>query len=282
MAAEATAPRTTVTGPSVWERWALLWATVAVVVAVAGIAGAISYGHMHDWASVNGEPAWRALLFPLSVDGLLIAASAVLLADSRAGRQADWLAYLLVVVGSAVSVTANVAHDWESRVAGIAIAGWPPLALVGSYELLMRLLRRLRLPAESDTTSDRAAGTAEGEAAETPPEPTTHVVRDSAPVKRPKTSRPRKAGPVKARASREPEARAWRDREVAEGRDPSGADVARFAGVDASLGRRWLREWIASETETVTATTGATGESRTGDQSATEMTDDAEATGRAA
>jgi len=32
----------------------------------------------------------------------------------------------------------------------------------------------------------------------------------------------------------------------------------------------------------VTATTGATGESRTGDQSATEMTDDAEATGRAA
>jgi hypothetical protein len=158
-AATMTAGPAAPAGPGVWERRLLLWATVVVVTAVAGIAAAISYGHMHDWATANGEPSWRALLFPLSVDGLLIAASAVLLADSRAGRGADWLAWALVVIGSLVSVTANVAHDWVSRAAEIAIAGWPPLALVGSYELLMRLLRRLRVPAdrtETDTPAEPA------------------------------------------------------------------------------------------------------------------------------
>ncbi|WP_433015095.1 DUF2637 domain-containing protein [Kribbella sp. CA-294648] len=231
---------TTVTGPSVWERRTLLAATVAVVTGVAGIAAAISYGHMHDWASANGEPSWRALLFPLSVDGLLIAASAVLLADSRSGRKADWLAWALVVVGSLVSVTANVAHDWVARAAEIAIAGWPPLALVGSYELLMRLLRRLRLPVAVDTEAVVVETLPDSAGAE-PTEP--HPVRPA----------PRKKAPAKARAtagksrpSREPEAREWWERERAEGREPSGAAVARSVGVDGSLGRRWLREWQAA------------------------------------
>lgn len=230
---------TTVTGPSVWERRTLLAATVAVVTGVAGIAAAISYGHMHDWASANGEPSWRALLFPLSVDGLLIAASAVLLADSRSGRKADWLAWALVVVGSLVSVTANVAHDWVARAAEIAIAGWPPLALVGSYELLMRLLRRLR-PIEAAI---------EGLAVETLPVPASAEPTEP----RPERAAPRKKAPAKARAtagksrpSREPEAREWWERERADGREPSGAAVARSVGVDGSLGRRWLREWQAA------------------------------------
>jgi hypothetical protein len=238
MSAEAV--HTTVTGPSVWERRMLLGATVAVVAVVAGIAGAISYGHMHDWASANGEPSWRALLFPLSVDGLLIAASVVLLADSRAKRPADKLAYVLVVVASLVSVTANVAHDWVSRVAEIAIAGWPPLALVGSYELLMRLLRRLQTTTGAPAAERAGAGEPEADAAAMTPQP-----EEAAPRKR-AASKPRTAR--KSRPSREPEAREWWKRERAEGREPSGAEVARAVGVDGSLGRRWLREWQAAAT----------------------------------
>ncbi|WP_020387855.1 DUF2637 domain-containing protein [Kribbella catacumbae] len=256
---------TTVTGPSVWERRTLLAATVAVVTGVAGIAAAISYGHMHDWALANGEPSWRALLFPLSVDGLLIAASAVLLADSRSGRKADWLAWALVVVGSLVSVTANVAHDWVARAAEIAIAGWPPLALVGSYELLMRLLRRLRLPVDVDT---------EAEAIETLPDSAGAELTEP----RPMTPAPRKKMPAKTRAttgksrpSREPEAREWWERERAEGREPSGAAVARSVGVDGSLGRRWLRDWQAA-----TSPAEATSESNS------EVSVIGETTGRAA
>jgi hypothetical protein len=254
--ANATA-HTTVTGPSVWERRTLLAATVTVVTGVAGIAAAISYGHMHDWASANGEPSWRALLFPLSVDGLLIAASAVLLADSRAGRKADWLAWTLVVVGSLVSVTANVAHDWVARAAEIAIAGWPPLALVGSYELLMRLLRRLQSSVAADEAVSPVEHADESETPEPPkvkPEP-----------RKKAASKPRPAR--KSRPSREPEARDWWERERAEGREPSGAEVARAVGVDGSLGRRWLREWqatdrpaeVASETHSVSVMDEATG-----------------------
>jgi hypothetical protein len=221
----------------------LLGATVAVVAVVATIAGAISYGHMHDWASANGEPSWRALLFPLSVDGLLIAASVVLLADSRAKRPADKLAYVLVVVASLVSVTANVAHDWVSRIAEISIAGWPPLALVGSYELLMRLLRRLQMVTE--TPASEKAGAAEPDSAEVA---IAAQPDKSAPRKR-AASKPRPAR--KARPSREPEAREWWERERAEGREPSGAEVARSVGVDGSLGRRWLREWLAAASPAV-------------------------------
>jgi hypothetical protein len=256
---------TTVTGPSVWERRTLLAATVLVVTGVAGIAAAISYGHMHDWASANGEPSWRALLFPLSVDGLLIAASAVLLADSRSGRKADWLAWTLVVVGSLVSVTANVAHDWVARAAEIAIAGWPPLALVGSYELLMRLLRRLRVPADLDAEVPPVVPAIEPHVTEPLNEhgPTKPTPRKKA------ASKPRPAR--KSRPSREPEAREWWERERAEGREPSGAEVARAVGVDGSLGRRWLREWQAADRPAEVT-----------EQSDDDVTEISEATGRAA
>jgi hypothetical protein len=68
-------------------------------------------------------------------------------------------------------------------------------------------------------------------------------------------SKPRTTG-RKSRPSREPEARAWWERERAEGREPSGAQVARAVGVDDSLGRRWLREWQATPTDEATGTTG--------------------------
>ncbi len=201
---------TTVTGPSMWERRVLLGATVAVVAVVAAIAGAISYGHMHDWASANGEPAWRALLFPLSVDGLLIAASVVLLADSRAERPADKLAYVLVVVASLVSVTANVAHDWVSRIAEISIAGWPPLALVGSYELLMRLLRRLQMVTEAPASEKAGAAEPDSAAVAIAAQPDKSAPRKRAASKpRPAAEDPAEpgaggAGVVGARARRRP------------------------------------------------------------------------------
>ena len=54
------------------------------VVGLAGIAAAISYSHMTELAHAHGETGWRAHMFPLSVDGIEIVASLVLLADKRA------------------------------------------------------------------------------------------------------------------------------------------------------------------------------------------------------
>jgi Protein of unknown function (DUF2637) len=49
------------------------------------IAGAVSYLHMHLLVELHGQPGWVAALTPLSVDGMIVAASTTLLAESRSG-----------------------------------------------------------------------------------------------------------------------------------------------------------------------------------------------------
>ena len=51
------------------------------------IAGTVSYLHMHLLVELYGQPGWVAALTPLSVDGMIVAASTTLLADSRSGRR---------------------------------------------------------------------------------------------------------------------------------------------------------------------------------------------------
>jgi hypothetical protein len=69
------------------DRW-MRWTTTGCVVLLALIAGTVSYLHMHRLVALQGQPGWVAALTPLSVDGMIVAASTTLLADSRAGRRA--------------------------------------------------------------------------------------------------------------------------------------------------------------------------------------------------
>jgi len=82
-----------------------------------------------------------AALTPLSVDGMIVAASTTLLADSRSGCRGGPLPWALLVIGSVASLAANVAVAEPTLMARI-IAAWPSFALIGSYELLMRQVRR--------------------------------------------------------------------------------------------------------------------------------------------
>lgn len=143
----------------------------AAVLAVTGIAAIISYSHMQDWALANHEPGWRARLFPLSVDGAILASTLVLYADSRAGRRADKLAYFITLAGIAWSVGANIGHTWVSDLAAKMIAGWPPIAMALSVELLFRFARRWRGQADAEVRK------AERKAAK-PPAPALPVVAD--------------------------------------------------------------------------------------------------------
>ena len=115
-------------------------ATTAAVVLLAGIAAVVSYRHMHTLAVRHGEAAWTAALVPLSVDGMIIAASMSLLFDSRRGRRGGILPWTLLIVGSTASLAANVAVA-ESSLVGRLVAAWPSFALIGAYELLMRQIR---------------------------------------------------------------------------------------------------------------------------------------------
>ena len=72
------------------------------------------------------RPGWVAALTPLSVDGMNVAASTRLLADSRSGRKGGALPWALLVAGSVASLAVNVAVA-EPTLIGQVIAAWPSL-----------------------------------------------------------------------------------------------------------------------------------------------------------
>lgn len=120
-------------------RW-IRWTTIGCVALLALIAGAVSYLHMHLLVARHGQPGWIAALTPLSVDGMIVAASMTLLADSRSGRRGEVLPWGLLIAGSVASLAANVAVA-EPSLTDQVIAAWPSFALTASYELLTRQVR---------------------------------------------------------------------------------------------------------------------------------------------
>ena len=90
------------------DQW-IRWTTTACVGLLALIAGIVSYLHMHMLVALHGQPGWVAVLTPLSVDGMIVAASTTLLSDSRSGSRGGVLPWALLVVGSVASLAANVA-----------------------------------------------------------------------------------------------------------------------------------------------------------------------------
>jgi hypothetical protein len=113
--------------------------TTLAVLAVAVVAAAASYDHQRLLAELAGE-GWRAWLLPVSVDGLVVAASMSMLVRRRSGLRAGGLAWVALLLGIGASLAANVAAADPSPV-GRLVAAWPPLALLLSYELLMQQIK---------------------------------------------------------------------------------------------------------------------------------------------
>jgi hypothetical protein len=114
--------------------------TVTSVVLLAVIAAVVSFGHMRELALRHGEARWSATLIPLSVDGMVVAASMSVLLASKTGRRGEWLPWTLLIVGSLASLAANVAVANPTTVSRL-IAAWPSFAFVGAYHLLQGQLR---------------------------------------------------------------------------------------------------------------------------------------------
>jgi len=125
----------------------------ATVVGLAGIAGAISYSHTRQLAQAHGDAGWHAHAFPLSVDGIEIVASLVLLADRRAGRRSGWLPWAALAFGTAASIAANIATADTGAISRI-IAGWPALALLIAIKLLSGILEHRPVVPVSGPTAD--------------------------------------------------------------------------------------------------------------------------------
>src|SRR5579859_8087830 len=132
-------------GPVTGDRVIRL-ATAAVVCAVATFAAVVSYSHIYGLGRAHGQDGTAARLLPLSVDGLIVAASLVLLHEARNDRDAPGLARFMLWLGIAATVGANVAFGARYGLLGALISAWPAVAFIGAVEIAMQQVRRARAP----------------------------------------------------------------------------------------------------------------------------------------
>lgn len=195
------------------------WLRRGCALIVASVAAYGSYEHQRDFALHGGANPTTAVLWPLSVDGLLLLATVGLLRSSqqasRRARLAVWLSFLL---GIAVSLAANIAAaptlDWQP----ILVAGWPPVALLLAAELLTQHPQ----PREQ-TETEPAAPTGEPDRENEHPGTPNEVAKS-----------------CKSSA----EHAMWEHyvQEQTRGRTPTGAELDRVAGTN-NYGRTVLRRW---------------------------------------
>jgi len=122
------------------------WSTALAVLGVAAVAAVASYEHAYDLVRAHGESGWTARMVPLTVDGLIYASSMVTLDSARRKTPVPALARWLLGLGIAATLAANVTHGLGHGLTGAAVAAWPAVALVGSYELLMVVIRGSYVP----------------------------------------------------------------------------------------------------------------------------------------
>jgi hypothetical protein len=211
------------------------------VALLALIAGTVSYLHMHLLVELHGQPGWVAALTPLSVDGMIVAASTTLLADSRSGGRGGILPWALLVAGSVASLAANVAVA-EPTATGRVIAAWPSFALIAAYELLMRQVRR------SAATSRKARLRNSGPQIRRPDGSDGCVQR---PGEHPSATSTWSEGPSgKGDASRDLRRQAWQwalAHRDGDGSLPSGREIALQYGRHERWGRLVKRSGVAGE-----------------------------------
>jgi hypothetical protein len=142
------------------------WSTAGAVLGVAAVAAVASYEHAYDLVRAHGESGWTARMVPLTVDGLIYASSMVMLDAARRKTPVPSLARWLLGLGIATTLAANVAHGLGHGLIGAAVAAWPAIALVGSYELLMMVIRSSQVPAKNMSSRGHDADPLREQAAE--------------------------------------------------------------------------------------------------------------------
>ncbi|GAA5109282.1 hypothetical protein GCM10025762_15770 [Haloechinothrix salitolerans] len=121
-----------------------MWLQRGAAGVVAAVAAYVSYDHQWAFALAHGARGIAAAVWPLSVDGLLVLASLALL-DPALTVARPWVRVVVrvaFVAGVVVSLAANVAAAGRWDWAPVLVAGWPPLALLLSVEILIHSATR--------------------------------------------------------------------------------------------------------------------------------------------
>jgi hypothetical protein len=106
-------------------------------------------------AREHGEAGGRPV--SLTMYGLIYATSIVMPGSARREVPVPALARRLLGLGIAATLAANVAHILGDGLAAATVAAWPTVALVGSYELLMMIMRSAAGPPEQSAQPPRDA-----------------------------------------------------------------------------------------------------------------------------
>lgn len=136
-------------GPGRRGRVAVGTATAGTVL-IAGLAFWLSFTALTNLAQRSGVAERQAWAWPLIVDGLIVVATVAVVALDR--KRAAWYPWLLLMGGTAVSVTANALHATvaaDPSVPGLlagCVAAVPPLVLLASTHLTVVLVRSHRVP----------------------------------------------------------------------------------------------------------------------------------------
>ena len=114
--------------------------TTITVVLVAAFAALVSYTHIRDLAMTNGYDPYTASILPLSVDGLIVGTSFMLVSASRAVLRAS-VARCGLWLGIIATIAANVAYGLPHGLVGSTVSAWPAVAFIVAVEAWMQLTK---------------------------------------------------------------------------------------------------------------------------------------------
>jgi Protein of unknown function (DUF2637) len=208
-------------------RW-IYRVSAAGVIVLAAAAFTLSYDALHQLALDSRVRPALAWLWPVVIDGTIVVALLTVLAAKRAVARAGY-PWALAGLFSLASVAFNVAHAPDRPVAQLVFA-MAPVALVLTTHLLMQQAGWRRVtPGPTKPVAEHQAG----------PEPAHPHWSGDQPA--PEPASPDRSAPMGARAR----VRAAYEAQVQAGQTPTGAGLARAAGVSERYGQRLLAEFIA-------------------------------------
>jgi hypothetical protein len=242
------------------------------LVLVGAVAAILSYRHMAGLLGSWGEDDFNAHIGPLAVDGLMLIAATALLAISKQAQAVEpalvqdapdtwqplvvrWRVQLVKLgdlITPAVSADPAVlayAEPFARREMVTERIPEPEPEATFQERLVDRMIEKHGLPAMLDMHEQVTGVRLQGEFAEPIGPELPPVI--AKPKPRPMGKRPSTANTSRQRISErsagggQSAARAAWDSAPASGK-PSGADLARIAGVDRRTGARWVKAWSSN------------------------------------
>jgi Protein of unknown function (DUF2637) len=129
-------------------------ATTIIVGLVAAFAAIMSYVHIKDVVLRYHYDALTAYLCPLSIDGLIVGCSLLMIAAYRNRLRAS-VALFGMWLGIGATVAANVAYGLPHGVIGALPGAWPAIALIVLVHAVEQMAKRKRKSKQSSTTGKR-------------------------------------------------------------------------------------------------------------------------------